>query len=159
MPASASHERNPLPASSEALKDGMEHFADHCAVCHANDGSGATLVGERTSPRAPDLRHSETQRLTDGELFYIIENGVKLTAMPAFGEGTADGAAETWRLVHFIRHLPTLTESEVREMETLNPKTLEEWREMEEIRKPTEGQGPTSAPRPTTKPHRHRHGQ
>jgi mono/diheme cytochrome c family protein len=131
IPGEAKRARNPLPAAPEVLADGRAHFADHCASCHANDGSGDTKLGRNLYPRAPDMRRAPTQELSDGALFYIIEHGVKLTGMPAWGGG--DGHTDaSWALVHFIRHLPRLTAEEQAEMERLNPKTLEEWRELQE---------------------------
>jgi mono/diheme cytochrome c family protein len=115
---------NPVPASAEATAKGMAHFAQYCALCHGNDGSGTgTAFGRGFFPKAPDMRSAATQQLTDGELFYIIENGVRFTGMPAFGTGTADPQGETlvWQLIHFIRHLPTLTDAERTEMESMNP--------------------------------------
>jgi mono/diheme cytochrome c family protein len=130
IPRSAREARNPIPRTPEAISAGLEHFADHCAACHANDGSGRTEMGRGLHPRAPDMRRGETQDLTDGELFYIIENGVRLTGMPAWGgEGTAE---ESWHLVHFIRHLPDLTAEERARMESLNPRSPEEQQEEDE---------------------------
>ena len=77
--------KNPYAATPENLREGEEHFADHCATCHANDGSGDTLFGRGLYPKPPDMRTSETQNKSDGELYYIIENGVRLSGMPAFG--------------------------------------------------------------------------
>ena len=71
-----------------------------------------------------------TQQLSDGELFYIIENGVRFTAMP--GWGVAGRPEESWKLVHLVRHLPRLTEGEQREMERMNPRSPGEWKEMQE---------------------------
>ena len=76
------------------------------------------------------MRLPATQNLSDGELFYIIENGVRLTGMPAWGG--AGKPEESWKLVHFIRHLPDLGPEEKAEMEKLNPRSLGEWREIEE---------------------------
>jgi mono/diheme cytochrome c family protein len=120
---------NPVPQSQEAVRAGLEHFADHCAVCHNNDGSGATNFGRGLFPPAPDLRAESTQTMTDGELFYIIENGVRFTGMPAFTTGTRDGEAESWKLVHFIRRLPRLSEAELERMKELNPRSPEEIRQ------------------------------
>jgi hypothetical protein len=61
--------RNPLSSSSD-LHAGMEHFADHCATCHANDGSGDTLFGKGFYRKPPDKRTKETQNKSDGELYY-----------------------------------------------------------------------------------------
>jgi len=114
---------NPVADTAEVLKDGLEHFADHCAVCHANNGSGDTMIGRRIYPPSPDLRGPRTQGLTDGELFYAIENGIPWTAMPAWRTGTPEGAKSSWELVRFIRHLPALTAEELSQMETFNPKS------------------------------------
>lgn len=120
IPSAARARTNPEPATPEALRDGRDHFADHCAQCHGNDGAGA-LMGQGLYPRAPDLRLPATQELSEGELFWIIENGVRLTGMPAWGEPGSERAS--WHLVQFIRHLPELTPEEKHEMEELNPKS------------------------------------
>jgi mono/diheme cytochrome c family protein len=130
IPGSARDLANPVPRDENALAGGLAHFADHCAICHANDGSGETRFGRGLYPRPPDMRRAETQALTDGELFYIIENGVRFTGMPAWGE---PGHAEaSWQLVHFIRHLPRLLDEELARMELLNPRSPAEWRELQE---------------------------
>src|SRR5256884_8318056 len=122
-PASARLAQNPLLVSAEDLRDARLHFADHCAICHANNGGGQTMIGGGLYPKPPDLRLPETQNLTDGELFWIIENGVRFTGMPAFASGGEHGGTQdSWRLVHFIRHLPHLTDAERIEMERYNPK-------------------------------------
>ena len=72
-----------------------------------------------------------TQSLSDGELFYIIKNGVRLTGMPAWDTGTSEGDEQSWHLVHFIRHLPSVSEDELRQMEKLNPKSSDELAEEE----------------------------
>ncbi len=127
-----SYKQMKSPVAAPASAAGRAHFADHCAVCHANDGSGQTEMGRNLYPRSPDLRRTETQQLSDGELFYIIENGVRLTGMPGWGDRSEQSKHETWHLVAFIRHLPQLTREEKLEMERMNPKSMAEWREMQE---------------------------
>ena len=112
--------RNPITPSTENIRAGMEHFADHCATCHSNDGDGQTFFGKGLYPKPPDLRADGTQNKSDGELYYTIQNGVRLSAMPAFSE--AHTPEKTWRLVLFIRHLPQITPEELTEMKALNPK-------------------------------------
>jgi mono/diheme cytochrome c family protein len=121
IPASARNRTNPVAATPEVVQEGLAHWADHCALCHSNDGSGTTGLGRSFYPPAPDMRAGRTQQLTDGELFYIIERGVPLTGMPAWSTGTADGEHASWVLVHFIRRLPELTAEDLRLRETLNP--------------------------------------
>jgi mono/diheme cytochrome c family protein len=130
IPSSANPTTNPLTLTPQRLSQAMAHFADHCASCHGNDGSGDTPLGRSLYPRAPDMRGQATQGLTDGELFYIIENGVRLTGMPAWG--TPGKREESWELVHFIRRLPLLTAEEKAEMRRFNPRGLDEWREFQE---------------------------
>jgi mono/diheme cytochrome c family protein len=152
IPSSARSRRNPEPATAENLRGALEHWADHCASCHGNDGAGNTEMGRGLYPPAPDMRLPATQNLTDGELFYLIENGVKLTGMPAWGTGTPEGEQATWHLVHFIRRLPTLSEAELAAMEELNPRSPAEWRQQEEERRFLEGQEPA----PEAAPHQHK---
>lgn len=115
---------NPLAESAGALTPGLEHFARYCTPCHGNEGQPqGTAFGNGLYPKPPDLRAAATQQLTDGELFYIIENGVRFTGMPAFGTGemTPAGEKQVWQLVYFIRHLPKITSDEIDWMKTLNP--------------------------------------
>jgi mono/diheme cytochrome c family protein len=135
IPAAERNRSNPVAPTADALATAMEHWADHCATCHANDGSGQTDFGRGMYPPPPDMRLEGTQRLTDGELFYIIEHGIRFTGMPAFGTGHADDAEGSWQLVHFIRHLPKLTEAELERMREMNPRSPAEIRqEIEEER-------------------------
>jgi len=123
--------KNPYAPTAENVREGEEHFADHCAICHANDGSGDTLFGKGLYPKPPNMRDADTQNKSDGELYYTIENGVRLSGMPAFGPPSGSisgkdqptGDAETWKLVLFIRHLPQITSEELEDMKKLNPKT------------------------------------
>lgn len=127
VPAMAQKVTNPLPANAEILKQGRDHWADHCATCHANNGSGDTEMGRHFYPPAPDMRAPATQSLSDAELYYIIRNGVPLTGMPAWGDpklGNSDSA--TWALVSFIRHLPKLTADEIADIAKLNPQSAAE---------------------------------
>lgn len=146
--------RNPVEYSGEVMADGRAHFADHCAVCHANDGSGDTAMGRGMWPKPPDMRLAQTQNLSDGELFWIIENGVRFTGMPAWGTGTPDGELASWHLVHFIRRLPKLTREELDEMESLNPRSPAEIRQQIEEERFLEGGERRPAPPPAT-PHKH----
>ena len=132
MPADAKSRPNPVAGTPDTIADGRAHWADHCASCHANDGSGDTIIGKNMYPPAPDMRLPATQQLTDGELFYIIQNGVRLTGMPAWGTGSAHDDEDSWKLVHFIRHLPQITLEEKKAMEKLNPKSPDDLREEEE---------------------------
>jgi mono/diheme cytochrome c family protein len=123
IPSNAQLAQNPILASEEDLRDARLHFADHCAICHGNDGSGQTPFGIGLYPKPPDLRLPATQNLSDGELFWIIENGVRFTGMPGFSNGGEHGGTvDSWKLVHFIRHLPHLTAGERIQMERYNPK-------------------------------------
>lgn len=115
-PAGVRELENPLAATPLVIAEARDHFADHCAVCHANDGSGRTMINAGLYPPAPDLRGEDTQGLADGELFSIVKNGIRFTGMPGFG-GEDE---ENWKLVLFLRHLPRLTDEERRLMIEIN---------------------------------------
>lgn len=131
IPDSAKKMVNPVADSAEVEHQALAHFADHCAVCHANNGSGNTMFGNGLYPKPPDLR-GRTQSMTDGEIFFIIENGIRMSGMPAFGGQESDTADDTWKLVRFIRHLPKLTPDDEQQMEALNPKGPDEIEEEKE---------------------------
>ena len=120
---------NPIPVSPDVMKESLAHFADHCATCHANDGSGDTSIGKNVYPKAPDLRLADTQSMSDGEIFWVIHNGIRFTAMPAWGDGDPTEDKDSWKLVHFIRHLPKLTPEELDQMKTFNPTTKKDRKE------------------------------
>jgi mono/diheme cytochrome c family protein len=144
--------QNPVAYSDEVVAAGRAHFADHCAVCHANDGSGDTQMGRGLYPRAPDMRASATQELSDGELYWIIENGIRFTGMPAWSTGTKEGQEASWHLVHFIRRLPKLTKAEIEEMEALNPRSPAEIEDEKAIEEFLRGEDkPSSPPQPKHK--------
>ena len=134
IPKDARRMQNPMTASPELLTEGRRHFADHCASCHGNDGRGNMEIGKNLYPPAPDMTLPATQNLTDGELYYIIENGVRFTGMPAWGAGGTNDQ-ETWHLVLFLRQLPQLSREDMEDMKQHNPQSP---MEMEEERKEEE---------------------
>ena len=138
---------NPVQPTPDVISQALGHYADHCATCHANDGSGDTEIGRGLYPKVPDMRATNTQSLTDGELFSIIEHGIRLTGMPGWGTGTPESERESWGLVHFVRRLPKLTPEDIERMEALNPKTPAQFKEEEEARRFLQGETsePTSA--------------
>lgn len=156
-PADLRDRKNPVPPSPEVLAEARSHFADHCAVCHGNDGKGRTTFGQKLFPRAPDMTLEPTRSLSDGELFAVIENGIRLTGMPGWGDGTAESARGSWALVHFIRNLSKLTEADLREMEKMNPMSAAQFEQMKEEESFLEGDSGSSEskPRPARSPHVH----
>ncbi len=112
IPSRARNEENPWKPTSETMKEAREDFTARCAICHGNDGSGQTQIGRNLYPKAPDLRSAQTQDLTDGEIRYIIRNGVRLTGMPAWGNPHVEQDQDSWKLVLAIRDLRQLTPEE-----------------------------------------------
>ena|SRR6185369_8920219 len=161
VPAGERDMKNPLPLNDENLADGRAHFADHCAACHGNDGRGETEIGKGLYPKAPNMRDHDTQEMTDGEIFYIIKNGVRFTGMPAWGDPESKTDDESnWKLVHFIRHLPNQTPQEIQDMERLNPKVagheaMSEADEEKFLKGEDEPAPPAASPGPTVQTHKH----
>ncbi len=124
---------NPIRFSREVFLEARHHFADHCATCHGNDGSGKTPMGPNFYPPVPDLRSTDIQSMADGELFYIIHSGIRFTGMPAWGKGPPEDDLESWKLVLFIRALPNLTPEDIQAMKKDNPMTRAQREEQEAI--------------------------
>ena len=143
-PADAKTLKNVYQPTEENLASARHHFVEHCSACHALDGGGNTVFGRNMYPKVPDLRDSETQKLTDGELYYVISNGVRFTGMPAFGG--EDSPEEIWKLVLFIRRLPNLPPEELKEMERMATGAGEE---------PAGNRAPGHLDAPGSKPHKH----
>jgi mono/diheme cytochrome c family protein len=112
IPSDARNRSNPMP--SESWRDALDHYDDHCAVCHGDDGRGHTQVGENMYPKVPDLTSATIQQMTDGELFSVIQNGVRWTGMPAWKSEHSE--EETWKLVALVRRTPSLTEAELKQL-------------------------------------------
>jgi mono/diheme cytochrome c family protein len=101
---------NPLASSPGAVRGGLGHYREMCVTCHGAPGVDASEAGEGLNPPAPDLTLARVQKRTDGELFWILQNGIRMTGMPAFGPTHKD--EEVWKIVTFLRHLPQLTAEE-----------------------------------------------
>ena len=110
IPSSARDEKNPFEPTQEGLQEERELFTNHCAGCHGKDGNAQSEIGQNFYPKAPDLRLPATQNLTDGEIHYIIKNGVRLTGMPALGTPHVGEDNNTaWKIVLFVRSISQLT--------------------------------------------------
>src|SRR5215510_10420846 len=157
-PAGAKELKNPQPVAESSMAEAREHFVEHCSACHGSTGRGDTLYGRNLYPKVPDLTQADTQQLTDGELFYIISNGVRFTGMPAFGG--EDNPESIWALVSFIRRLPKLTPEEVKQLQEMaeGGKTEMETHETKGAQPEPAGSKETPKPHshgPGTKPHHH----
>ncbi|HXR96584.1 MAG TPA: cytochrome c3 family protein [Terriglobales bacterium] len=105
IPAREANRSNPFSRDEHARAAGQQYFFSHCALCHGVDGRGGTAIGGNEYPRVPDLHGAPTQHLTDGELHYLIENGVQLSGMPALPGPPAATDRTGWQLVTFLRGL------------------------------------------------------
>ncbi len=117
-PANAKSLKNPHPQTEASLAEAREHFVEHCSMCHGIDGRGQTTIGRNLYPKVPPMTDADTQQLSDGELYYIITNGVRFTGMPAWGD--EDSPESIWGLVSFIRRLPQLTPEELKQMQKMS---------------------------------------
>ena len=147
VPADAKALKNPRAVDDRIMAEAREHWTEHCSICHGIDGRGDAVIGRSMYPPVPNMTEAQTQQKTDGEIFYIVSNGVRLTGMPAWqGE---DSPEEIWDLVSFIRHLPQLTPGEIKEMKELAGENKEE----EEANKPEMNTGEKKAGAQPIKPH------
>ncbi|MFB3918386.1 MAG: cytochrome c [Terriglobales bacterium] len=97
--------KNPTPDNDASVKEGAEHFQHHCQVCHGLDGHNTGVpFAEKMSPPVLDLGEKNVQQFTDGQLKWIIENGIRFTGMPGWKGILED--EEMWYIVRYMRHLP-----------------------------------------------------
>ena len=94
----------PPPVDPRAsVEAGGTHFGLDCGICHGVDGRAQTPSGQWMYPRAADLTSKRVQSYSDQELFWIINNGIRLSGMPGFGKVESD--EHIWDLVHYMRSL------------------------------------------------------
>ncbi len=97
--------KNPLPDTPENVKQGAEHFQHHCQICHGLDGHGTGVpFARKMDPPVPDLASKDIQSYSDGQLKWIVQNGIGPSGMPGWN-GILD-ESEMWLVVDYIRHLP-----------------------------------------------------
>jgi len=106
IPIEAERRKNPLPDSDEVIRQGQQIFIQSCALCHGADGHGRTVLGRNMYPPAMDMTSPHVQHWSDAELFWIVQNGVRLTGMPSWKSSISE--SDTWKLAHFIHNLPRL---------------------------------------------------
>ncbi|HXX11406.1 MAG TPA: c-type cytochrome [Burkholderiales bacterium] len=104
VPARFKAMSNPLSsaANSAGVAAGRDVYRSKCELCHAYDGGGKTEIGSGEYPRPPDLRGASVQRMSDGELFYHIKNGIRHTGMPAWELPDR----KIWQVSAYLRNLP-----------------------------------------------------
>ena len=94
----------PRPQDTKAsIERGGSHYGLDCSVCHADDGRSQRPLGQWMYPRASDLTSKQVQSYSDQELFWIIQNGIRYTGMPAFGN--VETPDHVWDLVNYVRTL------------------------------------------------------
>jgi mono/diheme cytochrome c family protein len=115
IPARYEKMSSPLAEDKINLVEAGGHYQEHCAVCHGDNGSGDPKFHGILSPRPTDLRSEETQEMSDGELYWVIKNGIRWSGMPAFGKA-GDTDEHAWKMVAYVRHLPKLTPAEAQQV-------------------------------------------
>jgi mono/diheme cytochrome c family protein len=105
----APQERDPFDGNPTAIAVGLDHYRENCVGCHGAPGIEPAELAKGLHPGAPEL-WKDSEDMTDGELFWTVRQGVRMTGMPAFGPTHSD--EEIWKIVAFVRHLPQLTAEE-----------------------------------------------
>ena len=106
----AADKKDPLLGDEAAVTAGFKHYAASCVLCHGAPSVKPAEFSQGLEPAAPDLWKQDTQEMTDGQLFLVVHDGVRMTGMPAFGP--THNERQIWQIVTFLRHLPGLTPRE-----------------------------------------------
>lgn len=156
-PTDAKNLTNPRQQqTAEMMAEADEHFAEHCGICHGIDGRGDTVIGRNLYPKVPNMSEPDTQQLSEGELYYIIGNGVRLTGMPAWG--SEDKPEAIWDLVSLIRRLPKLSPEELRRLQEASRSAGELGEQPGEPEKKESGESSNGERKPKhTDTHTHKH--
>ena len=124
IPIEAERSQNPFHDDEKVVSQGKEIYMQSCAICHGSDGHGKTILGQGMYPPAMDMTSPHVQHWKDPEMFWIIQNGVRLTGMPSWKEAISE--QDTWKLVTFIRQLPKLETAQTKMDEGSRPSQTEE---------------------------------
>ena len=109
--------KNPLPDNAQTRADGKEAFSHYCVACHGTDGQSTGVpFADHLSPPLPSLASDDVQRYTDGQLKWILDNGIWPSGMPGARGTLSDD--ELWSIVVFLRHLPAAGSQGVPDMYT-----------------------------------------
>lgn len=110
----APQRKNPFTATPEVLREALGEYREHCLLCHGAPGVDAGEIGSGLNPAPPDLTIPKVQARSDGELFWLTSEGIRMTGMPAFGP--TESEEDIWKIVAFLRHLPELTAEEQKQL-------------------------------------------
>jgi len=111
VPEEARRMRNPLARDRSAVELGGRGYAVHCAMCHGEIGGTIGPVGERYTPRPPDLREHAPGH-PDGYLYYTITAGIRSTPTPEAAQYLPRewhsfrgrlSARERWAIVSYLK--------------------------------------------------------
>jgi mono/diheme cytochrome c family protein len=108
-----------IPKDAAGLERGLPHFRENCLPCHGAPGIPAFEFAQGMNPSVPLLDSDHVQKLSDGQIFWIVKNGIRFTGMPAFGVNHAD--SELADIVAFVRHLPKLDPAETEKLKAALP--------------------------------------
>ncbi len=139
---------NPF-AKPEDVRAGLAHYKENCLDCHGAPGVEESEFGQGLNPPAPDLTLPSVQRMRDGELYWVVSNGIRMTGMPAFSPTHKED--EIWKIVAFVRHLPEITKEEQQTLKA-GQEGEEHHREAEETGKPEAGKEPAGGENPGQTP-------
>lgn len=106
--------KNPFLDNPSAIDVGFDHYKGMCVTCHGAPGVEVSEIGKGLNPAPPKLRAKKLEEWSDGELFYLIKNGIRMTGMPAFGPTHSDD--EIWKIAAFMRHLDSLSAAQTEEL-------------------------------------------
>ena len=104
----------PRQLTEEDAREGFRFYNEACVYCHGAPGKDPTDIGKGLNPEPPYLP-DVVARWSRAELFWVAQNGIRMTGMPAFGASHKD--EEIWKVVAFVQRLPNISEQDYAKME------------------------------------------
>lgn len=92
------------------IMEGFKHYREMCVGCHRSPGLQPSEIGRGLNPRPPNFAHLEQEDVDPQEFFLVVRNGIRMTAMPAWGVTHSDD--KIWSMIAFLQKLPNMTPTE-----------------------------------------------
>ncbi len=114
---------SPVPLSDESLNEGIKIYGNNCIVCHGGANGQPSMIGFGLYQKAPLLGKHGVEDDSEGETYWKVRHGIRMTGMPAFGDSLND--RQLWQVSLFLKHMDKLPPAPEKNWKALkNPAAL-----------------------------------
>lgn len=100
--------KSPLPVNDDTLIGGAKVYNGNCAMCHGAFQQPKPDLAKFMFPPPPQLLADEKMtKDPEGELYWKITNGIRMTGMPAFEQIIDQN--RRWQVTLLLKHADSLS--------------------------------------------------